>query len=219
MNGRRASVARHETRTFAFAGVEAMPVRVSAGTASGLPSFTVAGMDGMSGRSAAARVRAAFAGMGLSLPARRVFVEVSIAGAPLAGAHHDLPVALCVLAAMGVLPRKELSWYAALGELAPDGGLVAVPGVLSAAVGAAAAIRGCVVAATVGRHPAILRRVRTFLGSLVPSMAWCSMGRPDTSPWNRRRRLHHPHAGATVAVCVGRARWPLARVRIILRSR
>ena len=128
-----------ETRAIAFAGIEAVPVRVSARTAPGPPSFTVAGLDGMTGRSTAARVRAAFAGIGLSLPPRRVLVEVSPADAPLQGDHHDLPVALCVLAAMGVLPREELSWYAALGGLAPDGGTGGGPG---GAIGGRRRVRG-----------------------------------------------------------------------------
>jgi magnesium chelatase family protein len=103
-----------ETHSFAFAGIEATPVRISASVSPGPSAFTIAGLPDASGWPACLRVRAAFAGIGLSLPPGRVHVGFIGAGASAEADHHDLPVALCALAAMGVLPREELSWYAAL---------------------------------------------------------------------------------------------------------
>ena len=67
------------------------------------------------------RVRAALAGLGLSLPPKRVLVNLAPADIAKEGSHLDLPIALAVLAAMDVLPREELAGYAALGELSLDG--------------------------------------------------------------------------------------------------
>jgi hypothetical protein len=78
---------------------------VSAGASPGLPSLTIPGLSDALGR--AGRALAAFAGTGLSLLPGRVRVE--FAGALADADHHDLPVAFRLLAAMGVLPREELS--------------------------------------------------------------------------------------------------------------
>ena len=84
------------------------------------------------------RVRAALAGLGLSLPPKRVLVNLAPADIAKEGSHLDLPIALAVLAAMDVLPREELAGYAALGELSLDGAINGVAGVLPAALGASA---------------------------------------------------------------------------------
>ncbi len=75
------------------------------------------------------RVRAALNSMGLALPPKRITVNLSPADVVKEGSHFDLPIALGLLAAMGVLPMDEIAGYTALGELALDGGLtpVAIP--------------------------------------------------------------------------------------------
>ncbi|HUH85529.1 MAG TPA: magnesium chelatase domain-containing protein [Stellaceae bacterium] len=85
------------------------------------------------------RVRAALAALGLALPPRRITVNLAPADLAKEGSHFDLPIALGLLAAMAVLPAAEIAGYVALGELALDGALLAVAGVLPAAMAAAAA--------------------------------------------------------------------------------
>ena len=77
--------------------------------------------------------------MGLSLPPRRVLINLAPADLLKEGSHFDLPIALGVLAAMDVLPREEIGGFAALGELSLDGSLNPVAGVLPAAIGASRA--------------------------------------------------------------------------------
>ncbi len=125
-------------RGFAFHGIEGRPLEVSAKASPGPPSFTITGLSDRSRAGASERVRTTLAAMGLSLPSKRVTVDLSPADPVADGSHHDLPVALALLGAMGVLSIEDLSGYAALGGLAPDGSLLAVPGVLSAAIGASA---------------------------------------------------------------------------------
>jgi magnesium chelatase family protein len=74
--------------------------------------------------------------MGLSLPPKRILINLAPADLLKEGSHFDLPMALAVLAAMDVLPREDLAHYAALGELSLDGTLNPVAGVLPAAIGA-----------------------------------------------------------------------------------
>src|SRR3954469_4389961 len=122
---------------FAFSGIEAVPVEVQVQISSGIPAFLAVGLPDKAVGEARERVRAALTAMGLSLPPRRVLINLAPADLLKEGSHFDLPIALAVLAAMDVLPREELAEFAALGELSLDGTLNAVAGVLPAAIGAA----------------------------------------------------------------------------------
>jgi magnesium chelatase family protein len=75
--------------------------------------------------------------MGLSLPPRRIVVNLSPADLPKEGSHYDLPIALALLVAMNILPQALVDRHLAVGELALDGRLGPVPGVLLAALHAA----------------------------------------------------------------------------------
>jgi magnesium chelatase family protein len=123
-------------RSFAFSGIEAVPVEVQVQISGGLPAFLVVGLPDKAVGEARERVRAALTAMGLSLPPRRVLINLAPADLLKEGSHFDLPMALAVLAAMEVLPREDLAHYAALGELSLDGSLNPVAGVLPAAIGA-----------------------------------------------------------------------------------
>ncbi|MBV9783841.1 MAG: YifB family Mg chelatase-like AAA ATPase [Acidisphaera sp.] len=123
-------------RSFAFSGIEAVPVEVQVQISPGLPAFLVVGLPDKAVGEARERVRAALTAMGLALPPRRVLINLAPADLLKEGSHFDLPIALGVLAAMEVLPREEIVGYAALGELSLDGSLNPVAGVLPAAIGA-----------------------------------------------------------------------------------
>jgi magnesium chelatase family protein len=114
------------------------------------------------------RVRAALTAMGLSLPPKRVLINLSPADLLKEGSHFDLPMALAVLAAMDVLPREEIGEYAALGELSLDGSLKPVVGVLPAAFGATARGFGLVCPAAQGGEAAWAGQLRVLApGDLV----------------------------------------------------
>lgn len=123
-------------RSFAFLGVEAMAVDVQVQISNGLPAFLIVGLPDKAVAEARERVRAALSAMSLSLPPKRILVNLAPADLQKEGSHFDLPIALGVLAAMEVLPRSELAEYAALGELALNGAVASVNGVLPAAVAA-----------------------------------------------------------------------------------
>ncbi|NOG71084.1 YifB family Mg chelatase-like AAA ATPase [Roseicella sp. DB1501] len=148
--------------SFAFAGIEAMPVEVQVQIATGLPAFLVVGLADKAVAESRERVRAALAGLGLSLPPKRVLVNLAPADIAKEGSHLDLPIALAVLAAMDVLPREELAGYAALGELALDGGINPVAGVLPAALGASARELGLICPAPQGGEAAWAGRIEVL---------------------------------------------------------
>jgi magnesium chelatase family protein len=90
----------------------------------------------------------------LALPFQRITVNLAPADLPKEGSHYDLPIALGLLAAMGVLPASEMANYVALGELSLDAQVTAVAGVLPAALAASEAQRGLICPAVCGPEAA-----------------------------------------------------------------
>lgn len=148
--------------TFAFAGIDAVPVEVQVQISSGLPAFLLVGLPDKAVGEARERVRAALASMGLSLPPKRLLVNLKPADLLKEGSHFDLPIALGVLAAMDVLPRDEIAGYAALGELSLDGTLNQVAGVLPAAIAASAHLLGLICPSGQGGEAAWAGRIEVL---------------------------------------------------------
>lgn len=124
-------------RTVAFQGIEVMPIDVQVQMASGLPAFTLVGLPDKAVGESRERVRASLGALGLALPPKRITVNLAPADVLKEGSHFDLPIALGILAAMGVVAQDDLIGRVALGELALDGALAPVAGALPAAFAAA----------------------------------------------------------------------------------
>ncbi len=122
--------------TLAFEGVEAQRVDCEVQLVGGTVNFIVVGLGDKAVGESRERVRAAFAGLGLALPAKRLVVNLAPADLPKEGSHYDLPIALGILAAMDIIPSSALDGWAAMGELSRDGSIVKVAGALPAAVAA-----------------------------------------------------------------------------------
>ena len=124
--------------TVAFVGIEAREVDVqvhmaesSGGTKEGM---AIVGLPDKAVAESRERVRAALHAIGLALPNKRITVNLSPADLPKEGSHYDLPIAIGLLVVMGVLPAPEMASHMAVGELSLDGAIVAVAGVLPAAI-------------------------------------------------------------------------------------
>ena len=120
--------------TVAFQGIEARDIDVQVSFSSGLPSFTIIGLPDKAEQNRASECARQLALWGLSLPPKRITVNLAPADILKEGRHFDLPIALGLLVAMDVIGVEDLSEYAALGELGLDGALIPVAGVLLAAV-------------------------------------------------------------------------------------
>ncbi len=131
-------------RTVAFHGIDVVDVDVQVHIGGGLAAFAVVGLADKAVGESRERVRAALNALGLALPYKRITVNLAPADLGKEGSHYDLPIALALLAGMGVLEPDRLAGFVALGELALDGGLSAVAGVLPAAMAAAASGRGVI---------------------------------------------------------------------------
>ncbi|WP_158916360.1 YifB family Mg chelatase-like AAA ATPase [Caulobacter sp. S45] len=124
--------------TVAFEGVEARRVDVEVQLSSGAVAFIVVGLGDKAVAESRERVRAAFAGLGLALPAKRLIVNLAPADLPKEGSHYDLPIALALMGCMGILPADALNGWLAFGELGLDGQIAPTAGALPAAMAASA---------------------------------------------------------------------------------
>ncbi len=156
--------------TFAFAGIEAVPVEVQVQLAPGLPAFLVVGLADKAVGESRERVRAALTGLGLSLPPKRILVNLAPADLAKEGSHYDLPIALALLAAMDVIPREELSGFAALGELGLVGAIQPVAGVLPAALAASQRNLGLICPAAQGAEAAWAGRGEVLAPADLPAL-------------------------------------------------
>ena len=143
-----------KVRTVSFQGIDVVPVDVQVLVAPGQLAFAMVGLADKAVGESRERVRASFRALGLALPPQRITVNLSPADLAKEGSHYDLPIALGLLAAMGVIPRESIAGFVVLGELALDGSLSRVPGVLPAAIAAQAAGRGVICPAVCGGEAA-----------------------------------------------------------------
>jgi len=120
--------------TVAFEGAEARRVDVQVQIAKGGSGFSIVGLADKSVAESRDRVWAAFSAIGLELPYKRIIINLAPADIPKEGAHYDLPIALGLMAAIGAVPSDAIETYVAIGELALDGTITAVPGALPSGV-------------------------------------------------------------------------------------
>jgi len=114
----------------AVIGIDAVPVTVEVDVSFGLPGLTVVGLPDATVRESRDRVRAAIRNSGFPFPAERVTVSLAPADVRKVGAAFDLPIALGILAASGVLPHREPFPATIVGGLSLDGALPALQGLL-----------------------------------------------------------------------------------------
>jgi magnesium chelatase family protein len=129
-------------------------VEVQVQLSAGLPRFTIVGLPDKAVAESRERVHAALASIGLALPPKRITVNLSPADLPKEGSHFDLPIALCLLAAIGAADAETLSHYVVVGELKLDGRIAPSPGVLLAALQASSESKGLICPASQGAEAA-----------------------------------------------------------------
>jgi magnesium chelatase family protein len=140
--------------TVAYLGLEARAIEVQCQVAPGMVGFSIVGLPDKAVAESRERVRAAISALGLSLPPKRIIVNLSPADLPKEGSHYDLPIALALLTAMGVADAESLAHYVVVGELGLDGRVAASPGVLLAAIHAGTQDMGLICPAVQGAEAA-----------------------------------------------------------------
>jgi magnesium chelatase family protein len=120
--------------TVAFHGIEAIKIDLQVHIGPGLPCFNIVGLAHKSISEAKERIRAVMNIIGLSLPPKRITVNMTPADLQKEGSHYDLPIALGILIAMGIISKDALNNFVVIGELSLNGEIKEVPGVLMAAM-------------------------------------------------------------------------------------
>src|SRR5213083_1036575 len=153
--------------THALVGLEPRRVEVEADVRNGAPAFVIVGLPDRACAEARQRVRSGIRSAELEFPGGRVTVNLAPAGLRKEGSGYDLPIALAILAALREIPAGRLALHAAVGELALDGRIRPVGGVLAAAEGARragltrllCAAESCTEAELAGIEPVPLRHL------------------------------------------------------------
>ena len=140
--------------TVAYLGLEARSVEVQCQVAPGMVGFAVVGLPDKAVAESRERVRAAISALGLALPPKRITINLSPADLPKEGSHYDLPIALALLGAMGLVDAESLAQFVVVGELGLDGRVAGSPGVLLAALHASARGLGLICPAAQGSEAA-----------------------------------------------------------------
>lgn len=124
-------------KTLTFHGIDTQPVDVEVQLTNGLPAFTIVGLPDKAVAESKERVRSALHALGLSLPPKKLTVNLAPADLVKEGSHFDLPIALAVMTAMGIIDHEDIANSLVLGELSLDGNIRKVSGILPAAMHAA----------------------------------------------------------------------------------
>lgn len=123
-------------KSIIFNGMDATPIDVQVQLSSGLskPEFNIIGLADRAVKESAERIRNVLGAMNLSLPPKRLTVNLSPADVEKSGSHFDLPILCGILCAIGVLPEAELEKYVIMGEVGLNGAIVKTDAVLPASV-------------------------------------------------------------------------------------
>ena len=161
----------------ALNGLEAHAVEVEVDLAAGLPMFTVVGLPDTTVRESRDRVRSALRNTGFCFPQRRVTVNLAPADLPKEGAGFDLPIAVGILAAEGLIPADVLRHYVMVGEVSLEGGIKPVRGVLSMALSCRGrSFKGFLVPSENAAEAAIVEDVEVYPVATIPQVVECLTG-------------------------------------------
>lgn len=165
-------------------GIEAYLVEVEVDVSLGLPGFTTVGLPDTAIRESKERIRAALKNCGYGFPPRKIIVNLAPADRKKEGSAYDLPISLGILASLDLFPRESLKEYLFLGELALDGKLKPVKGVLSSTVLAhRMGFKGVVIPGENGKEAALVPDIAVFsLDNLVQVVKLLSQEEPGISP-------------------------------------
>ncbi len=122
------------THTVAFLGIHVLKIKIEVQISNGLPSFTIVGLGDKAITESRERVRAVLNSLQIDLPPKRITVNLAPADVFKEGTHYDLPIAMALLAAMKIIPSKEIENFIMMGELGLDGSIRSVSGILPAAI-------------------------------------------------------------------------------------
>ncbi len=179
-------------RTRASLGLEAPEVLIEVHLSNGLPGLTLVGLPETAVKESRERVRSALINAGFEFPSRRITLNLAPADLPKDGGRFDLPIALGILMASGQIPVEAAERLEVVGELALDGTLRSVTGVLPTALAARRESRALMVPSANADEAALADGVEVFaVGHLLEVVAHL-LGREKIAPHQFGARLTQP---------------------------
>jgi len=172
------------------------------------PEFKIIGLADRAVKESAERVRNALGALNISLPPKRLTVNLSPADVEKSGAHFDLPILCAIMCAIGVLPQEKLSKYLIVGEIGLDGAIVKTDGILPAGVFAAKNGMGLIcpadqaTEAALSQNPSILaprhvlELVNHFRGNVILSQPAPANTSPDDTATDKKIDMADVHGQA-----------------------
>ena len=122
----------------AVLGIDGYSVEVEVNLATGIPGMSIVGLPDAAVKESSDRVEAAIKNTNLDMPLKKITVNLAPADIKKEGSAFDLPIAIGILAANGLIDKEALSKYMILGELSLDGRVKRIKGALSIAIQARA---------------------------------------------------------------------------------
>ena len=124
-----------KVKTFSFVGIDVVEVEVEIKITNGLSKFLIVGLPDKAVGESKERVISALSSTGLSLPAKKITVNLAPADLQKEGSQFDLPIAVGILIEMGILSQNLIDKFYVLGELSLDGSINNINGIISASIG------------------------------------------------------------------------------------
>ncbi len=164
-------------------GIDALRVVVEVDIASGLPQLATVGLAEGAVRESKDRIRAALKNCGYSFPAKKITINLAPADVKKEGSGYDLPMAVGILAAEGLVKKDRLQEYFMVGELSLDGEVKSVRGALPVAVAAKAeGLRGLILPATNASEAAVVQEVEVLGAQNLPQVVEFLNGETTLQP-------------------------------------
>ena len=160
-------------------GIDALRVEVEVDIASGLPQLATVGLAEGAVRESKDRIRAALKNCGYSFPAKKITINLAPADVKKEGSGYDLPMAVGILAAEGLVKKDRLQDYLMLGELSLDGEIKSVRGALPVALAAKAeGLQGLILPGTNAPEAGVVSGVEVLGAQNLPQVIEFLNGEP-----------------------------------------
>jgi magnesium chelatase family protein len=170
------------TYSRAAVGIQAPLITVETDISSGLPKVIIVGLPETAVKESKDRVKAAMANSGYAMPAKRITINLSPADIPKSGGRYDLAIAVSILAAMEVVSIETISHYELLGELALNGQIRSVTGILPAAIQNTGVDRDLIVPVSNGDEAALVKSAQILaaptLSAVIGHLSDCQLLMP-----------------------------------------
>jgi magnesium chelatase family protein len=174
-----------KTISSSIIGIDSFPIEVEVDITAGLPQFSTVGLPDVSVRESKDRIKAAIKNSGYKFPTHHVTINLAPADIKKEGTSFDLPIAMAILAAQGMISTAPLAEFLIIGELSLDGGVKAVHGALSAAFTTRSlGVRGIILPKENAGEAALVREIDVIPVERLSDVVEFFEGRREIAPFH-----------------------------------